>query len=120
VAEGAVNGSRAIDARQDSEEVSASAGRFAEQGEWRGAGIENANVGATVYEAEFASLAVESNELASAELASAELASPSSRCSAVARAHASPELSPEPASVELALPEVAAAVVDERPRGVRE
>ncbi|MBK6456540.1 MAG: hypothetical protein IPF87_10760 [Gemmatimonadetes bacterium] len=107
VAEGAVNGSRAIDARQDSEEVSASAGRFAEQGEWRGAGIENANVGATVYEAEFASLAVESNELASAELASAELASAEL---------ASPELSsPEPASVELALPEVAAAVVDERP-----
>ena len=107
VAEGAVNGSRAIDARQDSEEVSAPAGRFAEQGEWRGAGIENANVGATVYEAEFASLAVESNELASAELASAELASAEL---------ASPELSsPEPASVELALPEVAAAVVDERP-----
>ncbi len=107
VAEGAVNGSRAIDARQDSEEVSAPAGRFAEQGEWRDAGIENANVGATVYEAEFASLAVESNELASAELASAELASAEL---------ASPELSsPEPASVELALPEVAAAVVDERP-----
>ena len=107
VAEGAVNGSRAIDARQDSEEVSAPARRFAEQGEWRGAGIENANVGATVYEAEFASLAVESNELASAELASAELASAEL---------ASPELSsPEPASVELALPEVAAAVVDERP-----
>ncbi|HNV73530.1 MAG TPA: hypothetical protein PKH96_02550, partial [Gemmatimonadaceae bacterium] len=107
VAEGAVNGSRAIDARRDSEEVSAPAGRFAEQGEWRDAGIENANVGATVYEAEFASLAVESNELASAELASAELASAEL---------ASPELSsPEPASVELALPEVAAAVVDERP-----
>ena len=112
VAEGAVNGSRAIDARQDSEEVSAPAGRFAEQGEWRGAGIENANVGATVYEAEFASLAVESNELASAELASAELAS----AELASPELTSPELSsPEPASVELALPEVAAAVVDERP-----
>lgn len=112
VAEGAVNGSRAIDARQDSEEVSAPAGRFAEQGEWRGAGIENANVGATVYEAEFASLAVESNELASAELASADLAS----AELASPELTSPELSsPEPASVELALPEVAAAVVDERP-----
>ncbi|MBK7835770.1 MAG: hypothetical protein IPJ56_26100 [Gemmatimonadetes bacterium] len=116
VAEGAVNGSRAIDARQDSEEVSAPAGRFAEQGEWRGAGIENANVGATVYEAEFASLAVESNELASAELASAELASAELALPELTSPSSSPELSsPEPASVELALPEVAAAVVDERP-----
>ena len=115
VAEDAVNGSRAIDARRDSEEVSASAGRFAEQREWPGAGIENAN--ATVYEAEPASLAVESNELASAELASAELASPELTLPELTSPElTSPELSsPEPASVELALPEVAAAVVDERP-----